>query len=60
MPPKRKPIWLLFDLSNGDRGSKRYCWWFETREDAREHRKYQMRLKFAAELSGPVKFWRAE
>ena len=53
--PKR-PIWLVFDLSNGHAPVVRYVWWFDTRKDAREHIAWQKSRKHYAELSEPVKF----
>lgn len=53
--PKR-PIWLVFDLCNGDSGKCRYVWWFDTRKDAREHTRWQRRDRRNADLAGPVKF----
>jgi hypothetical protein len=47
-------IWLVFDLNNGD-SSKRYCWWFNTREEARRHIRWQRKQKYSAKLSSPVK-----
>ena len=58
LPKKNKHIWLMFDLSNGHRGSSRYVWWFETRKDAFAHREWQMSQKHGADLSQPVKFVR--
>ena len=54
--PKGKEIWVLFDLSNGDAMSKRYLWWFDTREEAMAHRKWQKRQRYAAVLSLPTKW----
>lgn len=52
----RRPIWLVFDQSNGHAPVKRYVWWFDTRQAAREHMKHQRKMKYCAELAGPVKF----
>ena len=30
------PIWLVFDLSNGDKDTKQYVWWFRRRKLAQE------------------------
>lgn len=55
--PDGKNIWILFDVSNGDIASKRYLWWFDTRQKAREYKHYQNNvLKNKAKLVGPWKF----
>lgn len=51
-----KTLWLLFDLSNTNAGSHGYVWWFETREEARKHRKWQMSNSDFAPLSAPVQY----
>lgn len=56
--PAGKTIWILFDTSNGDKKSKRYCWWFDTRKQAREHKAYQKTRPYGASLIGPFKFYR--
>lgn len=53
--PKGKTIWLLFDLNNGDAGSRRYVWWFNTRGMAMAHRRHQHKMEFGAKLSMPVR-----
>jgi len=53
--PKKDVIWLLFDIDNGDSGSKHYVWWFDSRKKARGHKKWQATTKHAAELVGPVR-----
>ena len=49
-------IWLLFDLSNVHPGSRGCVWWFDTREEARRHRKRQGSNKHNADLSAPVQY----
>lgn len=53
--PKNKSIWLLFDLANGHRRSRRYLWWFDSRKDAMAHRKEQHAMPHGARLSFPVR-----
>ncbi len=48
-------LWLVFDMSNGCERTHRYCWWFPTREAAREHIRWQKTQRFAARLSQPTK-----
>lgn len=59
MPKKNRPIWVMFDLDNGDKKSRRYLWWFETKKAAIEHRKWQMFLTYGASLSEPEKYIKA-
>lgn len=47
-------LWLVFDLDNGDESKGHYAWWFETRQKARDHIKFQKKQKFAARLSQPI------
>jgi hypothetical protein len=54
--PKSNIIWVVFDLDNGHEPSKHYCWWFNTRKNARDHIKHQKTYKYAAELSQPMKW----
>lgn len=55
--PSKKHIWLLFDVSNGDISSRRYVWWFDSRQKARAHKHWQNHiLKNKAKLVGPFKF----
>lgn len=54
--PKDRMVWLVFDMSNGDRGSKRYVWWFDTKKQAKDHIDWQRKQKWNAELSEPHKF----
>lgn len=56
LPIPDKPIWLLFDLSNGDNQTKRYVWWFDTRDKALNHRKWQRKQKYSACLSMPIRY----
>lgn len=54
--PKKKSIWLLFDIDNGNSGSKHYVWWFDTRKQAREYKRSHLNgSPSKAELVGPVK-----
>lgn len=53
--PEQKDIWLVFDMSNGDKPSKRYVWWFDSIKQARKHIKHQRQMKYAATLSSPIK-----
>ena len=54
--PTNRPIWLVFDLSNGHAPVKRYVWWFDTRKDALAHIKHQRRHINNAPVSAPVRF----
>lgn len=56
MPIEGNDIWILFDLSNGDTGSKRYLWWFSTRKDALKYRRFHNKSKYSAALSMPRRF----
>lgn len=47
-------MWILFDVDNGHEPVKHYCWWFNTRSQARKHKLWQQQQKFAATLVGPV------
>jgi hypothetical protein len=50
-------MWVLFDMDNGDPSSRRYLWWFETREKARAHKKRQnSRWPSSARLAGPFRY----
>jgi hypothetical protein len=51
-----KSIWLVFDLSNGHKPTRRYVWWFDTKKDAEAHIKFQKTYKDSAPLSKPFKF----
>ncbi len=60
--PKRNPIWLLFDLDNGHRGSHHYVWWFDSRKEAREYKTWHDKScgenppnPHRTELVGPVR-----
>ncbi len=59
MSNKPRTIWVLFDLDNGH-GDLRYLWYFKTRRAAREHRKWQAKLRNSARLSSPQKWIRQE
>lgn len=54
--PKSKVVWMVFDLDNGHEPSKHYCWWFNTRQNARDHIRHQKTHKYAATLSSPSKW----
>lgn len=51
--PKHMKFWVIFDMSNGDSGSRRYVWWFDTKKAALEHLKHQRSNPNNAELSEP-------
>lgn len=53
--PRSKTLWMLFDVDNGHEPSKHYCWWFNTRQGARDHKTWQRTQKYSATLVGPVK-----
>ena len=57
MEPIYGTVWIVFDKDNGNENSKRYCWCFETRKLAREHIKFQKRMKHSAKLSQPIKYY---
>lgn len=57
--PSGKRIWIVFQDSNGDRDSKRYCLWFDSRQKAREYLWHVKRMCGAAELSAPREYIRA-
>lgn len=52
-------IWVLFDLDNRNEHSSGYLWWFETRKQAREHKKHQEMNLYNARLSQPQKWVRS-
>lgn len=52
--PNRTMFYVVFDMSNGDKSSRRYCWWFDTKKQANAHIKHQ-RDTYGAELSAPHK-----
>jgi hypothetical protein len=52
----KKPIWLVFDKSNGHTGSRRYVWWFETKKQAIEWSKNHLKNKSAYDISRPMKW----
>lgn len=56
--PRQNTIWILFQDSNGDTGSKRYCFWFESRAIARSYKKHIESLSGSCGLKGPVRFRR--
>lgn len=45
--------WVLFDADNGDELSKRYCWLFYTRQEARTMRTRHMGSPNLTRLVGP-------
>ena len=49
-------IWILIDEDNGDASSKRYLWWFESRQKAREHKKWQNANPKNARVTGPFRY----
>jgi hypothetical protein len=53
--PKKKHVWLLFDLNNGHEGSKRYVWWFDTKKQASDFKREHKTKPNAATLSAPTK-----
>lgn len=53
--PAGKTLWVLFDMSNGDKSARRYLWWFDTRKAARAHRASQTGTPGTARLSAVVK-----
>ena len=53
--PKKKAVWLLFDLVNGHKGYRRYVWWFDSKREAAEFKREHKKLPFAADLSAPMK-----
>lgn len=38
--PRGRRIWILFQDVNGDSTTKRYCYWFDSRQAAREHKQH--------------------
>lgn len=54
--PKGKKVWLLFDLSNGHRITRRYVWWFDTKKEAKDFRKEHVKQVLSSELSKPVPY----
>lgn len=51
-----KPIWLVFDQSNGHKPSRRYVWWFDTKKDAIEWSDFHSQQSYSYPISKPVKF----
>lgn len=49
-------LWILIDRDNGHEGSRRYLWWFETRQQAIDHRKTQNANPRNARVIGPYRF----
>lgn len=49
-------LWVLIDCDNGNEGSRRYLWWFETRQKAIDHRKAQNAKSGNARVIGPYRF----
>jgi hypothetical protein len=56
MKPIHGTMWVVFDLDNGNEHSRRYCWCFESRQQARDHIYWQRRQPHAARLSGPRRY----
>jgi len=55
----KNPIWLVFDLANGHKPSRRYVWWFDTKKQAYDWiNDPAIDLKY--EISKPTKFNTAE
>ena len=54
--PKGRRIYILFQDSNGDESSKRYCFWFDSKKKALEHRKHVLRNPEWAQVSRPIPF----
>jgi hypothetical protein len=52
--PKGKKFWVLFDIVNGGKEARRYLWWFDTKKEAMEHKKWQHAKEYGAKLYGPV------
>lgn len=57
IPNEDKTVWLVFDQSNGHAESRRYVWWFDSREAARQH-KLEHCGPDKADLSHPIPFVR--
>lgn len=55
--PKRN-VWLLFDTANGDEKTRRYLWWFDSRQKAREFKKEHEKYANHYKLHGPVKYYK--
>jgi hypothetical protein len=53
--PTGNTLWLVFDTSNGHKGSYRYAWWFDTKKDALAHIEWQKSFPNAADLSKPFR-----
>lgn len=51
-----KPIWLVFDQSNGHKPSRRYVWWFDTKKQANEWIKEHLDNANAYDISEPVRW----
>ena len=51
-----KPIWLVFDQSNGHKPSRRYAWWFDTKKQAIEWSKEHLKRDHAYDISKPVRW----
>lgn len=54
--PANRRIWVLFQDSNGDKESKRYCFWFDSRKKAREYRAWVNSHPEWAQVSHPIAF----
>jgi hypothetical protein len=51
-----KPIWLVFDQSNGHKPSRRYVWWFDTKKQAKEWIDEHIKNEHAYDVSIPVRW----
>lgn len=51
-----KPIWLVFDQSNGHKPSRRYVWWFDTKKDAIKWSCFHSQQSNSHPISKPIKF----
>ena len=52
----KKPIWLVFDQSNGHKPSRRYVWWFDTKKQAIEWSKEYLNNVNAYDISKPLRW----
>ena len=57
-PIPNKPIWLLFDLGNSHKPTKRYVVTavFNTRKKAIKYRNWELKQGFGVNLSKPIKY----
>jgi hypothetical protein len=52
----KKEIWMVFDQSNGHKGSNRYVWYFDTEEEAWEWIKFHVKDNRHYDVSYPTKW----